>query len=200
VRQLISLTTVFIIAGTVSSLADTSKVTDKVKSVKSTTSQVASPVENVQEPPFLSVDDFLQKMAGKYSGKGVAEITGSKADKILCKVENVFDDKRSELVLSGNCASVKGKKAVTGKITHVGGKLSGALMTGANVEITKSFGAIVKDKLVLTTYAFNNKTGKLSKMRQEISHTKTGISTIFYSFNNKQGKYQKVGNLNLKRL
>lgn len=191
-RKLIGFTTAFIIAGSVSSLADTTKV----KSVTSS-SAVAKPSQGT---PFLSVDDFLQKMAGKYSGKGIAEITGSKADKILCKVENIFDDKHSELVLTGNCASVKGKKAVTGKITHLGGKLSGALMTGANVEITKSFGAIIKDKLVLTTYALNSKTGKLSKVRQEISHTKTGISTIFYSFNNKQGKYQKVGNLNLKRL
>lgn len=188
-RNLIGLTTAFIIAGSFPCLADATKV--KTKTGAS---------ENTQGTRFSSVDDFLQKMAGKYSGKGIAEISGVSADKILCKVENVFDDKQSELILSGNCASVKGKKAVTGKITHLGGKLSGALMTGANVEITKSFGVIVKDKLVLTTYALNNKTKKLSKIRQEISHTKTGISTIFYSFNNKQGKYQKVGNLNLKRL
>lgn len=147
-----------------------------------------------------TTDKFLQELAGKYSGKGVAEIVGAKRDRIICKVENTFDSTKGELSLSGNCASVKGKGAISGKISHVAGKLKGVLMSGANVEVTKSSGRIVNNKLELSTYTVDKNTGNLSRIRQIITKTKIGISADFYRFDNKLGAYQKVGNLVMKRL
>lgn len=202
--QIVSLTAVLVLASSVSSFADTT--TGNV--AKTDFIQIETSIENTSTPPIIlddlkktiSVGDFLKKMAGKYSGKGIAEIIGDKPDKILCKVENFYDMTVSELLLTGNCASVKGKKAVSGKITYNDGKLSGALISGANVETTKSFGTIVDGTLVLTTYALHNKTGELTKVRQEISHTEVGISTIFYRYSHKNREYKKIGSLDLKRL
>lgn len=198
-RQFVGIVAVFIITSSVSSFADTAQGdAAKAGSIQAETSGANIILGDVVKT--VSVGEFLQKMAGKYSGKGIAEIIGDKPDRILCKVENVYDNTVSELLLTGNCASVKGKKAVSGKITHIDGKLSGALISGANVEITKSFGTIVEDTLVLTTYALHNKTGELTKVRQEISHTEAGISTIFYRYNYKLREYKKIGSLDLERL
>lgn len=168
-RRNIGLISFFVLASSVSALADTT-------------------------------DDFLQELAGKYSGKGVAKIVGDKRDRVICKVENIFDTAKSELSLSGNCASVKGKGAISGKISHTGNKLKGVLISSANVDVTKSSGEIVDNKLVLSTYTVNKNTGNLSRIRQIITKTKIGISAEFYRFDNKLGSYQRVGNLIMKQL
>lgn len=206
-RHYLSLASVFILVGSVSSFAQTApqviapqEIAPVIANSVDTVTPNAVTPNAVAIVPTISIDEFLEKMDGKFSGKGIAEIIGKKRDNILCKVENVYDGSKDGLLLSGNCASVKGKKAVSGKITYIDGKLSGALISGANVEITKSYGSIVKDTMVLTTYAMHNKTGKLTRVRQEISHTDSGITTIFYRYNNKKREYLKVGSLDLERL
>ncbi|MFK7901799.1 MAG: hypothetical protein AB8B49_03050 [Nitratireductor sp.] len=142
----------------------------------------------------------MKELAGKYSGRGTAKLVGDKSDKVICKIENSFDSAKHALSLAGNCASVKGKASVNGKVINKGGKISGVLVRAKNTKVTKSHGEYKNGSLTLFTTTVDEKNGSISKVRQKITKTSNGINTVFHRFDNKQGAYLKVGELKLKRL
>lgn len=145
--------------------------------------------------------DFIKSLAGKYSGKGTAEVIPGKRDRVSCKITNSFSSETTQLAMDGLCASVRGKGNVSGSIEIINGEIKGSFINGnSDIVVTQSSGQMSGAKLVLSSSLMDQKVGKLSRMRQIISKTDTGFVTDFYVFDNKSGKYEPSGSLTLKQL
>ena len=146
-----------------------------------------------------ATSEFMKSLAGKYSGKGVAIITGSKSEKVACRIENSFDEGENRLSLEGKCASTKGKGDVSGSIAAEGKNISGTFLApNKNMKVTQSSGRIQGDELVLFTSLYDDKAGQLTRIQQVIEKTSSGIAASFFTYDNATKKYEKSGSIKLK--
>jgi len=148
--------------------------------------------------PTETVSDFLKSIVGDYSGRGKAKVIGAKLDTIACKINNAFDT--DKLVITGDCASTKGKGKVNGEIRFVEDELSGTFVSPRpNVEITQSSGVFNDGKLILSASMLDNKVGGLTRVRQVISRSEDGLDAEFFQYDNSSKTYEPAGSMKLKR-
>lgn len=144
---------------------------------------------------------FLKSLEGNYSGRGSAEIVGKQKTKIACKIKSDFSQNNSKLTLSGQCASTKGKGEINGGITAKDNTIAGTFVSPKQgVKVTRSSGRFASGKLTLSASMFDEKAGKLIKVRQVISKLKNGISAKFFTYDNASKTYKQSGSLKLKKL
>ena len=143
---------------------------------------------------------FLESLQGNYSGRGKAVVLGDQIESIACKIKGDFNKQNSKLLLSGECASTKGKSAVNGDITANENSLKGAFVSPRQgVRVTRSSGTFSGGKMLLTASMMDDKVGKLIKVRQVISKTGDGINAEFFTFDNATNSYKSSGSIKLKR-
>ncbi len=140
---------------------------------------------------------FLRSIAGDWRGRGEASIPGREsAEKISCRVSNTYDEARSELVVTGQCATTQAKNAVNGRIQHNGNSVSGAFLSAFDgATVTKSNGSLQGQTLVVSTNFVDNATGNLTRSRQVIRKEGSGFSAEFYLFSNKNGAFERAGSI-----
>lgn len=143
---------------------------------------------------------FLASLEGEYAGRGEAQLLGESADRIACRINNSFDASVNTLSLSGECASTKGKDAVQGRIVANGSGINGSFVSPRDsVEVTQSSGSYNNGEMILSASFFDKRVQKLTKVRQIVSRTDSGITAQFMTFDNKSGSYQPTGQINLKK-
>lgn len=144
--------------------------------------------------------EFLKSLEGSYSGRGVARILGEEQSKVSCRISSTFDNSASRLSMNGECAGTQGKGNVSGGVTANNGKLSGTFVSpGSGMKVTRSSGQVNGQSMVLATTLFDERAGKLLKVRQVVRRTGSGIEVSFFTFNEGSGKYENSGGLNLRR-
>ena len=144
--------------------------------------------------------EFLKSLEGSYSGRGVARILGEEQSKVSCRISNSFDASASKLSMNGECAGTQGKSSVRGGVTAKDGGLSGTFVSpGSSMKVTRSSGSVNGQSMVLAATMFDERAGKLVKVRQIIRRTGSGIKIAFFTFNNASGKYEDSGSLDLRR-
>lgn len=145
-----------------------------------------------------TASDFLKSIEGDFSGRGKAKLIGKQLDTIACKISNSYA--ADKLVVTGNCASTKGKGKVNGEIRLGDGKLSGTFVSPRpNVEITQSSGVFNDGRLILSASMMDNQVGRLSRVRQIISRSEEGIEAEFFLYDNASKSYKPSGSMKLKK-
>ncbi|MGB7286390.1 MAG: hypothetical protein WBC71_05620 [Salaquimonas sp.] len=148
-----------------------------------------------------TASDFLRSLEGNYSGRGNATIVGDSKSRVACKINNVFSDGEDKLVVSGECASTKGKGKINGGIVAKNNTVRGSFVAPRKgMEVTQSSGSFNGSKMQLSTSMVDQEAGKLVKVRQIISKTGSGIKAEFFVFDNKTKQYEASGSIDLKKL
>ena len=144
--------------------------------------------------------DFLASLSGAYSGRGTASILGDERGRISCKITNDYDDSAKRLTLSGQCASTKGKGPVRGRVSLIGGRLSGTFVTSnENTKVTRSRGRIANGKLILSTTMFNENAGRLVRLRQIIRKTGKGFTLDIHTYDRSSRSYEQSGQITFRK-
>lgn len=142
--------------------------------------------------------EFLASLEGTYAGRGEAKILGDAAERISCRIENDYDPDTNKLSLSGECASTKGKDRINGGVTANGTSLSGAFVSPrSGVTVTQSSGSVDGDTMVLSASLLEEKTQSLTRVRQVISKSETGLMVEFQTYDNASGSYESNGRIDL---
>ncbi len=148
-----------------------------------------------------TASEFLRSMEGNYSGRGNAVLIGDDTAKIACKIQNSYDAAAFKLVVTGECASTKGKGKVNGGIIALNNAVQGTFVAPRKgMEITQSFGSFKDGKMQLSTSMVDSEAGKLVKVRQVISRTDGGFEAEFFTFDNGTKAYEPSGMIKLKKL
>ena len=153
----------------------------------------------VQAPSVVqagSASDFLAHLNGKFRGEGSTTLDGSdQAQKVKCRLDNVFDDKTSELSVSGKCAASSGSTSIRGSLSVEDNVVKGSLFSPfPNAELTKSEARFSSGTLVVNASFVEKESGNLIRTSQKISRQSSGgFKTEFSRFDNSSGKYVKVG-------
>jgi len=144
--------------------------------------------------------DFLESLEGNYSGRGQAVVLGEDVDKVACKINGRFDKGSAKLTLTGECASTKGKATVNGGISANKNTLKGAFVSPRQgVRVTQSSGTFRNGRIQLSASMMDDKVGRLIKVRQVISKSKSGINAQFFTYDNATKKYKSSGTIKLKK-
>lgn len=145
-----------------------------------------------------TASDFLESIAGSYSGRGKAKFIGDKLDTVACKIKNDFES--GKLAVTGECASTKGKGKVNGGITASGDTVAGTFVAPKpNLEITQSSGEFADGKMTLSTSMIDNQKGGLIRVRQIITKIDDGIRAEFFRYDNMSKSYKESGSIELKK-
>lgn len=145
--------------------------------------------------------DFLQSLEGNYSGRGKATFIGDKKTKVACKISNTFTTDNANLVVSGECASTRGKGKVNGLIIANNNSVKGSFVAPRKgMEVTQSSGSYADGIMQLSTSMVDQEIGRLLKVRQIISRTESGISAKFFVYDNLTKTYEPSGAIDLKKL
>lgn len=154
----------------------------------------------VQTARAETATDFLSSLEGSYSGRGEATVIGDKKSKVSCKISNVFEESQSSLVVSGECASTRGKGKISGSIVASGGNLRGNFLSPRKgMEVTQSSGSYSDGTMQLSSSMVDQEVGRLTKVRQIITRTETGIAAAFFVFDNATQTYEPSGNITLRK-
>ena len=149
-----------------------------------------------------SASEFLGLLDGKFRGRGMAVLEFSEEEqRVSCRIENQFDEAKSELKISGECASTQGKTVVNGKLQVKDGEIVGSFISPfPNSELTTSNGVFSNGGLVVSATFVENDTGNLRRIRQIVSTpNESGFKSRIQSYDNETKAFKDAGSMEFSR-
>lgn len=146
----------------------------------------------------VPANEFLQALEGIYRGKGEAVMPVSqKTESLRCSLTNSFNLETKTLEIDGRCATVQGKSNVKGSLVVKDTEIVGSFISPFDdVTITQSTNEYTNGKLVVSTSFVDNKSGKLSKLRQVIKRKDDDVfEAVFLKFDNASSSYLENGSV-----